>query len=52
MTAPTATPPVGSMAVPTVKQQFIDALKREHATTKKVIDAFPSDQPDFKPHPR
>ena len=52
MTAPTATPPVGTMAVPTLKRQLIDALNREHTTTKKVIDAFPSDQPDFKPHPR
>ena len=52
MTAPTATPPVGSTAIPTPKQQFLDVLKREHGTTRRVVDAFPSDQADFKPHPR
>ena len=52
MTAPTATPPVGSTAIPTPRRQFLDVLKREHATTRRVIDAFPADQFDFKPHPR
>jgi len=52
MTAPTATPPVGSTTIPTPKRQFLDVLNREHTTTRRVIDAFPSDQADFKPHPR
>jgi uncharacterized damage-inducible protein DinB len=52
MTAPTATPPVGSQAIPSPKQQFLDALKQEHSTTKKVVEAFPADQSEFKPHPR
>jgi len=52
MTAPTATPPVGSMNIPSPKKQFIDALTREHATTRKVVDAFPADQSELKPHPR
>ena len=52
MTAPTATPPIGSMTIPSPRQQFIDALTREHQTTRKVIDAFPADQSEFRPHPR
>ena len=54
MTSPsaTATPPMGTMAIPSTRQQFLDAFQRESAITSKVIDAFPADQPDFKPHPK
>ena len=52
MTAPTLTPPLGSMAIPSPKQQFLDALNKEHQTTVKVVEAFPADQSEFKPHPR
>jgi uncharacterized damage-inducible protein DinB len=52
MTAPTATPPVGSMVIPSPKQQFVDALKKEHETTRRVVEAYPADQSEFKPHPR
>ena len=52
MSAPAATPPVGSVSIPSPRQEFLDTLKREHETTRKVIDAFPADQADFKPHPR
>lgn len=52
MTSPTATPPVGSTSIPSPRQEFLDTLKREHETTRKVVEAFPADQPDFKPHPR
>src|SRR5205814_5427718 len=52
MTSPTATPPVGTMAIPSARQQFLDAFERESAITLKVIDAFPSDQGEFKPHPK
>jgi uncharacterized damage-inducible protein DinB len=38
--------------VPSPKQQFLDALGREHATTLKVIRALPADQGEFQPHPR
>ena len=51
MTAPTLTPP-GSMAIPSPRQQFLDALNKEHQTTLKVVEAFPPDQSEFKPHPR
>ena len=52
MTAPTATPPLGSMAIPSSKQQFLQTLQREHGTTRRVIEAFPADQSELKPHPR
>ena len=38
-------------STPSPKRQFLDAYKREHATTMKVLKAFPADQQDFKPHP-
>jgi|SRR5579864_2362988 len=39
-------------AMPSAKQQFLDAFGREHSTTLKVIRALPSDQGSFQPHPR
>ena len=32
------------------KQQFADVYKREHATTLKVLKAYPADKPDYRPH--
>jgi len=52
MTAPTATPPLGSMTIPSPRQQFIDTLRREQQTTRKVVEAFPAEQSEFTPHPR
>ncbi|MFP5247012.1 MAG: DinB family protein [Thermoanaerobaculia bacterium] len=34
------------------KQQFLDVYDREHATTMRVLRAFPPDRIDLKPHPR
>ena len=34
------------------KQQFLDAYEREHATTLKVLRAFPQEQMDLRPHPK
>jgi len=34
------------------KQLFTDAFEREHATTMRVLRAFPDDQSDFKPNER
>jgi uncharacterized damage-inducible protein DinB len=34
------------------KQHFLNAYDREHATTMKVLRAYPEDQLDLKPHPR
>jgi uncharacterized damage-inducible protein DinB len=38
--------------MPDAKQQFLNAYDREHATTMRVLRAYPQDQLDFKPHPR
>jgi uncharacterized damage-inducible protein DinB len=34
----------------TPKQQFLDALDREHATTVRVLRAYPSGKDDLRPH--
>jgi uncharacterized damage-inducible protein DinB len=48
-----AAPQTGSSAAPpSPKQTFLDAFIREHATTLKVLRAFPVDQSEFRPHPR
>lgn len=36
---------------PSPKQQFLDSFDREHATTMKVLRAFPKDKVDTKLHP-
>lgn len=35
---------------PTVKQQFLDAYEKEHATTMRVLRAYPPDKLDLRPH--
>src|SRR5262245_50703605 len=52
MMTPTATPLVGTMAIPSARQQFLDILKREHETTRRVVEAYPPEQSEFAPHPR
>jgi len=47
MTATAAAPAAFSL-----KQQFLDSLTREHATTMKMLRAFPAARADFKPHDR
>jgi uncharacterized damage-inducible protein DinB len=32
------------------KQLFLDAFEREHATSMRVLRAFPDEKSDFKPH--
>ena len=34
------------------KQQFLEAYEREHATTMKVLRAYPADKADLRPHPK
>jgi len=41
-----------SDAMPTPKQMFLDSFIQEHATTMKVLRAFPPAKGDFKPHER
>lgn len=45
-TSPTAA------GVPTPKQQFLEAYEREHATTMRVLRAYPSERLDLRPHPK
>jgi uncharacterized damage-inducible protein DinB len=37
---------------PSAKKQFLDSFAREHATTLKVLHAFPREQMEFRPHVR
>lgn len=39
-------------AMPSPKEQFLESFVREHATTMKVLRAFPAGQSEFRPHPR
>lgn len=39
-------------SMPSPKQQFLDTFTMEHATTMKVLNAFPKDQGEFRPHPK
>jgi uncharacterized damage-inducible protein DinB len=36
----------------TLKHQFTDVYTKEHATTLKVLNAYPRDKASFKPHER
>lgn len=46
----TSTSTANTSAAAAARKQFLDALRREHATTLKVLRAFPADKSDFKPH--
>lgn len=35
-----------------LKNQFLNSFQMEHATTMKVLRAYPADQGEFRPHPR
>jgi uncharacterized damage-inducible protein DinB len=37
-------------AVPSPKQRFLEAYESEHATTMKVLRAYPQDKLDLRPH--
>lgn len=34
------------------KQQYLDAYDKEHATTMRVLRAFPKDRTELRPHPK
>lgn len=46
------TPSSTARSVESMRQQFLETFTREHACTLKVLRAFPSDQSEFRPHPR
>jgi hypothetical protein len=33
-------------------QRFLDVLDQEHAITRRVLEAYPADRLDLRPHPR
>lgn len=37
---------------PSPKEQFLSAYEKEHETTMRVLDAYPADKLDLKPHER
>jgi uncharacterized damage-inducible protein DinB len=41
---------MATQAMPTAKQQFLGAFEKEHATTMKVLKAYPTDKLDLRPH--
>jgi uncharacterized damage-inducible protein DinB len=44
--------PASNRAMPGPRQQFLDAFEREHATTLRVLRAYPAAQVDLRPHPK
>jgi uncharacterized damage-inducible protein DinB len=48
----TAQAPASTKTAPSPKQQFVDVYSREHATTRRVLDALPADKSGYKPHER
>lgn len=49
----TAATPASSAAVgamPSPRQQFLDAYEREHAITMRLLRAYPSEQSELRPH--
>lgn len=39
-------------SIPDALQTLLDAMEREHATTVRVLRAFPADKLDLQPHPK
>lgn len=44
--------PAAVGAIKSPKQQFLESFERETATTLKVLQAYPADQSELKPHER
>lgn len=47
---PSSSPP--SAVLPDAAAHFARTYRAEHATTRRVLEAFPPDRWDFQPHPR
>lgn len=41
---------MATQTMPTPKQQFLGAFEHEHATTTRVLKAYPADKLDLQPH--
>jgi len=51
MSTPTATQtPTPRQTGSGLRQQFLDVFEKEHATTMRVLRAYPTDRLDLKPH--
>ena len=48
----TVAPPRSRPTLPSPKQQYADVFAREHATTMKVLNAFPAECASYQPHER
>ncbi len=40
------------MTLPSAKEQFLASYEREHATTMRVLRAYPTDKLELRPHPK
>ena len=48
-----AAPAAGSaQSTPSARDTFLQTLEREHATTVRVLRAYPADRLDLQPHPK
>lgn len=47
-----AAPAAASAATADPRETFLRTLEREHATTVRVLRAYPADKLDLKPHPK
>jgi uncharacterized damage-inducible protein DinB len=51
-TAATPASSPAASAMPSPRQQFLDAYEREHAITLRVLKAFPPEKSELRPHPK
>ncbi len=51
-TAATPASSPAASAMPSPRQQFLDAYEREHAITLRVLRAFPPEKSELRPHPK
>lgn len=40
------------MSTATAKRNFLETYEREHQTTMRLLNAYPADKADFRPHPK
>jgi uncharacterized damage-inducible protein DinB len=52
MATTVSTTPMSVPAFTSQKQQWLDAFEREHATTVRVLRAYPKDKMDLRPAPK
>ena len=52
MTAPTSAPPGESTKSPEAMAAYLATFAREHATTVRVLRAFPPEKAELRPHPK